>query len=494
MHGPLTEAAGAVPILAAANGYRGTVVDLDAGVSVQGSELADAIHALAEFLVRSGLYPGDRLVLSLSNGPHFITALCGALAAGAAPLVVHSDAPPEELRRFAQNVAARFILGPAAHAESLSGIALRRTSFEFAGWLECTLTELPCDAVVDTFPKLPGVPLHPTSGTTGRPKVAARPADRAVAEARHYIDTMTITPDDTVLCAVPMSHAYGYGMGCMVPLLSGAQLVTTRQFNPRSIQKALANHRVTIFPAVPAMLDLVLRAGDGCTRPRLVLAAGAPLSEATATQFREQAGVRVTPLYGTTETGGISVAINELGDLPTGCVGRPMEGVETAIRPLEDSPELAEGVGRLMIRSSSMMSGYLTPEGIDNSSIEDSATGGGWFETGDLAHLDPLGRIHLVGREKEMINVFGMKVVPSEVEEVIATLPGIREVKVYACAHRSGSEIVKVAVAANREMPVATIRSHCEAHLAPYKRPQVIHLVDALPRSTVGKIIREQLP
>ena len=130
-----------------------------------------------------------------------------------------------------------------------------------------------------------------------------------------------------------------------------------------------------------------------------------------------------------------------------------------------------------------------TPQGIDSTAIHD-----GWFETGDLGRIDAQGRIQLVGREKEIINVFGMKVVPSEVEEVIATLSGVREVKVYAGTHRSGSEVVKAAVAADGAVDAAQIREHCELNLAPYKRPQVIQLIEALPRSPLGKILRDQLP
>lgn len=166
-----------------------------------------------------------------------------------------------------------------------------------------------------------------------------------------------------------------------------------------------------------------------------------------------------------------------------------MEGVEVRVAAIEEARELSPGVGRVCIRSNSMMSGYFTPHGIDDSIIEN-----GWFETGDLGRLDAEERLHLVGREKEIINVFGMKVVPSEVEDVIGALPGVREVKAYAAMHRSGSEILQVAVAANGAVDAADVRSHCEAHLAPYKRPQVIHLVDSLPRSPLGKILRDRLP
>jgi acyl-CoA synthetase (AMP-forming)/AMP-acid ligase II len=474
----------AQPILSALGSYRGTIVDLDFNVVVSGAELSAATDDVARLITDRGLAPGDRVILSVANGPAFIAALCGIFASGATPLVLHGDTPSQELQRYARQYAARCVITDRRAIESSQHLT------SFPDWLSLYAVELPLDPQSLSYPVVTGASFHPTSGTTGDVKIAVRTVHQSAEEARHYIETMRITQDDRILCVVPMSHAYGFGMGFVVSLLSGASLVTTRRFNPRTIPRALAEHRITIFPAVPAMLELLLRAGlSGMRLPRMVLAAGAPLAQSTATAFHEQTGMPITPLYGSTETGGITVAIDEGVPLPTGCVGRPMNGVAARIEPIPDSTELPLGVGRVQIRSSSMMSGYLTTERIDDSAIDD-----GWFDTGDLGRIDAGGCIQLVGREKEIINVFGLKVVPSEVEEAISSLAGVREVKVYSGTHRTGSELVKAAVAANSEVDVARVRAHCEAHLPPHKRPQVIHLLDSLPRMPTGKIIRDQLP
>ncbi len=136
-----------------------------------------------------------------------------------------------------------------------------------------------------------------------------------------------------------------------------------------------------------------------------------------------------------------------------------------------------------------MMSGYLGIDGVDDSPLTD-----GWFETGDLAFLDAAGNIHLMGREAEVINVEGLKVIPSEVEEVIAAVPGVVEVKVYAGVRKSGGQFIKAAVVTEGGLDVQTIRAHCERNLVYYKRPERILPLDKLPRSAAGKIQREQLP
>jgi acyl-CoA synthetase (AMP-forming)/AMP-acid ligase II len=165
-----------------------------------------------------------------------------------------------------------------------------------------------------------------------------------------------------------------------------------------------------------------------------------------------------------------------------------MAGIEVAVRPA-DEPGQASDLGRLLVRSSSQMNAYLDERGELSRALPD-----GWFDTGDLAQITDDGTIHLRGRGSDVINVSGLKVVPCEVEEAIAALPGVLEVKVYAGHHRSGSQMVKAAVAAERGVSVSDIRAHCEQQLVYYKRPQVVNLVDALPRNPAGKIIRDQLP
>jgi acyl-CoA synthetase (AMP-forming)/AMP-acid ligase II len=485
------------PILDAGENYRGELVDLDAGRVVS----ADAFHRgrarLTERLASQGLSAGDRVVVCIGNGPDFVSALLAVLAAGGSPLFVHPKTPVAELIRTALRYGAGWILTNESPIDELRSELGNATVVVGANWLELRLGHI--DANLPDFNagsvQLVGVPLHPTSGTTQEPRVAVRPGRAAVEEARHYIDTIGVTADDTILAVAPMCHAYAYGMCVMVSLVSGARLVSTRSFQAGRVFQALTTQRISILPAVPAMLDvLMFGAGDRLRNcARCVLTAGSPLNERTAERFLERSGIAVQPLYGTTETGGITVAESAVRRCAGNSVGPPMQGVHAEIRrPIEGdggAESSASGVGRLAIRSSSMMAGYLGRDGIDSSSIVD-----GWFDTGDLATIGPTAQIQLLGRETDMINVEGLKVIPCEVEEVIASLPGVLEVKVYAGRRRSGGQFVKAAVVLDPQVDPATIRAHCERNLVYYKRPERIIPVDALPRSAAGKIIRDQLP
>jgi len=481
------------PLLDLVEDYTGSFLDLDHGFALDGPGLRAGRDQIVHCLRQMGVAAGDRILFGVGNGPGFVAALAAVLSIGGSPVLLHFETPPAELKRLAASYGARFVLCEAWTEAELASLSTKALPIELApaARLTCAAVDARESADDRPFPAVPSVPLHPTSGTTGTPKIAIRQAGAAVAEARNYQRTMEVTAEDTLLCVVPMSHGYGFGTSVTMPLLSGANVVSSRRFNPHLVTRALREHTITTFPAVPAMLHLLLVAARGpiAGLPRRVLSAGAPLSEQTAQAFLDNTGQPVRSLYGTTETGGISVDVHPQGAGTAGCVGPAMQSVSVEVRPLAEPGVLQEGIGRVWVKSPSAMAGYLTRDGIDASRLID-----GWFETGDLGFLDEAGRIHLVGRESEVINVFGLKVIPSEVEGVIRDVPGVADVKVYAGQHRSGSQTVKAAVAGPESLDVAAIRAHCARQLVGYKRPEVIIRMDALPRTATGKIIRDQLP
>jgi acyl-CoA synthetase (AMP-forming)/AMP-acid ligase II len=307
-----------------------------------------------------------------------------------------------------------------------------------------------------------------------------------VAEPQHYIQTLSIEKSDVILCALSMSHAYAYGMCFLAALLTSADLLFMRGFNPGLVRQALNERKVSVFPAVPIMLDTLLAhdAAKLTGRPRVVLSAGAPLSRRTYDSFRDRYHLSIRPLYGTTETGGISIGLAD--DQFDGSVGPPMKGVEVDLRTSADA-SFGQNTGILRVRSSSMMAGYLSAAGVSRRLLND-----GWFETGDLARTDPQGRIHLQGRVSEVINVFGFKVLPLEVEEVIMLLPGVVEVKVYAARWKE-QDVVEAAVVCSAQLSEEQVLKHCDQHLVSYKCPTAIRFLDALPRTASGKVAVELL-
>jgi acyl-coenzyme A synthetase/AMP-(fatty) acid ligase len=341
------------PIVEAAEGYGGWFFDLDRGLQIGPGPWARGRRALAAAMVRRGLEPGDRVVMAVGNGPRFVAALAAVLAGGGAPLLLHVETPLAEIQRTAARYAARF-----AAVDALDEAELRSGNFDPCvvgdDWARLVWARTPPPASPNPPLCLPAVPLHPTSGTTGQAKIAARPGPCALAEAAHYIDTIGIDADDRLLVAPPMSHAYAYGMGVMAPLLSGASIATMRRFRPRLVHDAFERLGITIFPAVPMMLELLLFGGRGLRgAARCVLTAGSPLPERTARDFRRRFGIAPRPLYGTTETGGIAVAPAGGEPLSGETVGPAMAGVGAEVRSSDATGELGPGVGILHVRSPS---------------------------------------------------------------------------------------------------------------------------------------------
>jgi acyl-CoA synthetase (AMP-forming)/AMP-acid ligase II len=479
------------PILAAAAGFRGSWIDLDRALEVDAAEFARGRSALSSALAAGGLVRGDRVVLAVGNGPLFPAALTAILQCGGSPLLVHWETPPAELQRVATRFGARFLASDSAQERDLRELTPRVRTVSSGTWAQLLWAEWPASDAhgAATAALLAGVPLHPTSGTTGHPRVAARPGASAMAEAQHWVESVGVDHSDTILAVPPMSHAYAFGGCVMTGLLTSARVLTMRRFSPKRVFQAVAESEVTLMPTVPVTLDLLMfGAGNRLRRPRLrVITAGTPLAQGTALQFKQISGIAARSLYGATETGIIAVTPPDF-DAPTGCVGRPMQGVEVTIRPAPAAADLREGVGRVYVRSASLMAGYVANGRIDASALAD-----GWFRTGDLGQFDSAGMLHLLGRETDVINVFGMKVIPSEVEEVIAAVTEVVEVKVYA-GQRAKSQYVKAAVVGSRNLDLAAIRAHCEKHLVYYKRPETIHVLARLPRTPSGKVIHTQLP
>jgi acyl-CoA synthetase (AMP-forming)/AMP-acid ligase II len=480
-------------ILASIEDYHGLIVDLDTSQSIPPQVFADARWMLTRKMNESGLTPGDRVIVAMGNGPLFIAAWAAILMRGGSPVLVHWETPAAELRRIAQRFHIRFVATDAQSETDLSGVGASARTLDGGSWVRLVWADFGAAAVPQggAYRSLPGVPLHPTSGTTGQPKMAVRPAACAIAEARHYVETIGIDHQDRILALAPMSHAYGHGWYVVTPMVTGADIVTLRRFNAKSVFQAYHDYGITILPAVGAILDtLLFGAGERLHDPsRRIFTGGAPVSERTAANFLKISGTRPRPLYGATETGGIAVARAEDRNAVRGCVGLPFAHVEVEIRPADDGSPLEDGLGLVHVRSPSVMAGYLIDEQLDTTVLVD-----GWFNTGDLGWLDQRGAVHLRGRQAEVINVSGMKVLPSEVEEVIGALPGVAEVKVYGGSSQAGAYHVRAAVVAGEDVDVDRIKAHCEEHLVYYKRPSRIILLDALPRTSAGKIARDLLP
>ncbi|MFT3775353.1 MAG: chorismate pyruvate-lyase family protein [Minicystis sp.] len=221
---------------------------------------------------------------------------------------------------------------------------------------------------------------------------------------------------------------------------------------------------------------------------RYCLSAGAPLAPPTAAAFGARFGVSARQLYGTTETGVVSINRGDGADAALGTVGFSIPGVTLRVLDDDGQPVAAGETGNIAIESLSAARGYDRPVAESESSFRDGA-----FLPGDVGRFDEAGRLQITGRRRFFINVGGNKVDPSEVEGVLRALPLVQEAVVVGVPDATGAETVKAVLVTSAPIERSAVLEHCRAHLAPHKIPRIVQFRAEIPRSPLGKVLRKYL-
>ena len=452
---------------------------------------ADELRALSAAVVQrpafGKLRPGEIVVLMLANSAAFPVMLTALLTIGCNPLLMFEGTPWMALRKIAQRFGARY----AVH-DFIDGLSMLAPDDQShvdplsIGDVSLSLLEIGPPAS-DAY-EIPGagVILHPTSGTSGAAKYCVRNQEVAMAEAENYASAVDIYRSARVTITTPMTHAFAYGFGLMTSILTDSTLAIDAVFNPKRLLRLEEEKPSDILAIVPPMArtlaDLISR-GPHRKIAGAVLYAGAALSEDAVSEFESACNTRLSTILGTTETGAISTSY--ANEAVREGVGRPLAGVSVGLSNVDGSQNLGEGIGQLLIRSTSMMQGYVP--GLDPSRPV------AVFPTGDLAWIDDDDCIHIVGRARDVINLGGMKVDPTEVEAVIVSDEAVTDAAVYPGLLDDGGEFVQVAVS-GVGIDLERLRSLCLRELAAYKVPTTIHVVSEVPRGPSGKCLKIKCP
>jgi long-chain acyl-CoA synthetase len=341
--------------------------------------------------------------------------------------------------------------------------------------------------------------LQYTSGTTGMPKGAMLThanLQANAAQGRAWVPGLK-DGKETVYAVLPMFHAYGLTL-CMTFALSiGAKLVLFPKFDVDLVLKALRKSPATFLPAVPPIYDRLAAAaaarGIGLESIRFSISGAMNLPAATVETWEKATGGYLIEGYGLTETSPIAIG-NPFG--PTrkpGTVGVPFPLTDIrVVDPKNVALDRAPGEeGELLIRGPQVFSGYWNrPE-----ETEEALLDGGWFRTGDIVSVDNDYFVTIRDRIKELIITGGFNVSPSEVEDVIATFPGISEVSVVGLPRPGGGEDVVAAVVPIPGTPIDpdALLAFAREQLTAYKVPRRVVVLDSLPRSLIGKVLRREI-
>ena len=317
-----------------------------------------------------------------------------------------------------------------------------------------------------------------TSGSTGRPRGVLVTAEQLLADARGIARSVGYRPNDTLITAVPLTHAYGFTHVLLMLVLQGTRPVLLEQPLPSLFLEALSLPGPLVVPGTPYLFSLLLQAAGRKKFKglRLCVSAGAPLPADLSRAFKERTGVPIRTFYGASECGGIAYDRSREGIVPDGCVGTPLDGVQVNLVP---QPSHEPGPGRVCVTSAAVALGYAADRSPD--------LGDGRFLTADLGRFDAQDRLCLLGRSDRMINVGGRKVNPVEVETVLREVPGVRQAVVFGAPDRNRGQAVCACVVAARGLTREAILGACAPRLAPFKVPRRIEFVDSVPVNARGK-------
>ena len=456
-------------------------------------------QAFATHLHELGIGNGERLALLLPNRIEAAVACYGGWLAGAIVVPLNVQARARDFAPWLRHSGARHVVYEQGHRDV--EVALEEIGYQGT---HSTLRDgeaLCADAESDAFD---GHTLDEndtalilyTSGTTGAPKGVMLSHANLAANAEAVVDYLQLGPEDCVLSVLPFYYAYGASV-LHTHLISGACVVLAPNLLfPHLVLQALAQERATGFSGVPSTYALLLQHAalgdyDFSTLRYLTQAGGAMSPQLTSRLRATLPHPRLFVMYGQTEaTSRISWLPPERLEEKLGSVGIPVRGVQWKILREDGSPTAPGDSGEVWVQGPNVMQGYW-----DNAAATASVLAEGWLRTGDVGYLDGDGYLFLLGRRSDMIKTGAHRVHPTDVEEVIAEMPGVTEVAVVGVDDEILGQVIKAFVVAQDLPPRAEdrIKAHCRARLAPYKIPKHVAFVDALPRTASGKIRRVQL-
>jgi acyl-CoA synthetase (AMP-forming)/AMP-acid ligase II len=451
-----------------------TVALIDEGRgSVTYGQLRERCEQLALGLrSEAGLRPKDRVGLLCRNSAEMVETLIAITMIGADPVLMNTGLSRPQLAAVARDQDLKVLIHD---DEFTGGLPLAKLTAGGPGEL--------------APPDRPGRTIVLTSGTTGVPKGARRPTPNGFGPLCSVIDRIPLRVGERMLISAPLFHTWGYA-GLQMALALRATVVLRRRFDPVTALAAMIEHGCTALIAVPVMLQGLMELPAPARRPplRVVAVSGSALPGALATQFMDRFGDVLYNMYGSTEVSMASIATPVDMRAAPSTAGRPPHGTRIAVLDEDGRPVATGTPGRLFIGNELLFEGYTngaTPQVRD-----------GLLATGDVGHVDVHGRVFIDGRQDDMIISGGENVFPSEVENLLADLPGVREVAVIGVPDAEyGQRLAAyVVLQPGATADVDEIRDHVRQHRARFCVPRDVVFLPALPRNATGKILTRDLP
>lgn len=499
-------------------------------------ELQDAIERAASGLRDLGVKAGDPVALVLPNCPQHIVAFYAILRLGAVVIEHNPLYTAREMRKQFEDHGAKHAIVWTKGVKTIQDlpsdlavtslvsvditrampfgmrIALRlpikKARDGRAALHEDVSGTVPWETVVGAQ-RLPATHPKPatddlaliqyTSGTTGTPKGAAlthRNLLSNAVQAQAWVPSIVRGDGCVVYAVLPMFHAYGLTLCLTFAMSMGARLVLFPRFDPDMVLDVTKKHPATFLPLVPPIAERLLTAarekGVSLEGTAIAISGAMALPQDLVIPFEAASGGYLVEGYGLSECSPVLMANPVADNRVAGTIGLPLPGTECrVVDPDQPSQDVPVGErGELIVRGPQVFQGYYgKPEETDKVFVD------GWFRTGDIVTIDDSGFVRIVDRIKELIITGGFNVAPTEVEIALRQHPDVEDAAVVGLpSEHSGEEVVAaIVVDAGREVDVEAIREFARGILTPYKVPRRIFVVDELPKSLIGKVLRRQV-
>ena len=464
--------------------------------------LSDAIHRLAGGLAARGIEPGKVVGLMAPNLPEYAVVFHGVAVAGGAVTTINPTYGPEEVRHQLLDAGATmlFTIGmfvdtalAAIEGTEVAEVVVIGEAAEgttaMADVFGDPIEQVPVDLATHT------VVLPYSSGTTGLPKGVMLTHRNLVANIEQCKHAIKYTDDEVALAALPFFHIYGMQVLMNGLLANGVTTVSMPRFDMVEALQAVQELKITRFFAVPPIIlglakHPIVDQYD-MSSVRQIFSGAAPLGAELAAEAGDRLGCEVVQGFGMTELSPVSHCTVE-GDYRPGTSGVTISNTESRVVDPDTGEDKGVGErGELWVRGPQVMTGYLNnPE-----ATADTIDADGWLHTGDIAIIDEHGHMSIVDRLKELIKVKGFQVAPAELEALLITHPKVADVAVIGVPDDEAGEIPKafVAAAPGETVTLDEIQALVSEHLVSYKQVRELEVIDEIPKSAAGKILRKEL-
>jgi acyl-CoA synthetase (AMP-forming)/AMP-acid ligase II len=475
-------------------GDKPALIDAPSGRTLTYRGWAESVRKAAAGLARRGLRKGDVFAIYSPNLPEYAIAFHAVSLLGGIVTTINPAYTAAELSRQLADASARYLLTTPAFLDNAMQAAREnklREVFVIGDSFEALLAsdgDAP-DVAIDPGNDVVALPY--SSGTTGLPKGVMLTHRNLVANVLQCASVFGVGEEATILAVLPFFHIYGMVVIMNMGLHEGATIVTMPRFDLKECLQTLEKYRITYAYIVPPIMLALAKSpivdDFDLSALRTLFSGAAPLSEHIARAASARLGCTITQGYGMTET---SPATHATRRGETKGIGQPMPNTEAKIVNVTTGSELGpDQEGEICVRGPQVMKGYLNNPDATAAMID----GDGWLHTGDVGSADESGCFFVVDRVKELIKYKGMQIAPAELEAVLLAHPAIADAAVVPLADEEAGQVPKAFVVLKDESTAEDIMTYVADRVARYKRVRYVEVIDQIPRSPSGKILRRVL-